>query len=114
MTDLRERVTRAIRSWTLTDETAGHIADAAIAEVLAWRPMSEAPRDGSEIDLRSPSVGRVTNSYWWEGHWYFRRPTWDRTGLLPMGRWGESLLPDDVSHWMPPPPPPETPEGGEG
>ena len=54
-----------------------------------WRPISTAPKDGSEIliwDNRGRDWGIMDFAYWWEGDWHI--PAYDSKATNP-------------THWMP-------------
>jgi Lar family restriction alleviation protein len=58
-----------------------------------WRPISEAPRDGTRVMVFDPTLngGFVCTARFWEGHW-----------------WGHSIGLDEMfpTKWQPLPPPP--------
>lgn len=66
---------------------------AAVVAALApqWQPIESAPKDGTEVDLWHPKLGRITGS------------NWDAY----MERWTILCAPDGPTHFMLPPAPPE-------
>lgn len=75
----------------------------------AWRPMSEAPMDGTRIDLLYPYPrGRQIGCYWetdgpLKGHWVRREPKWKEV-LLPDDQWDYVILFNmQPLFWMPAP-----------
>lgn len=58
-----------------------------------WQPIEKAPKDGTEVDLWHPKLGRITGS------------NWDTY----MERWTILCDPEGPTHYMLPPAPPEVP-----
>jgi len=56
-----------------------------------WQPIESAPKDGTEIDLWHPKLGRITGSHW----------------DAYMERWTILCDPEGPTHFMLPPAPPE-------
>jgi|SRR6185437_14096857 len=56
-----------------------------------WKPIESAPKDGTEIDLWHPKLGRITGSYW----------------DAYMERWTILCDPEGPTHFMLPLAPPE-------
>ena len=79
---------------------------------MDWQPIETAPGDGTEIDLWSPSRGRLADCYWGmeTGDGFGSEPKgpgWVREDCDVTGYWHYSLIePFDVTHWMTPPAPP--------
>lgn len=75
-----------------------------------WRPISEAPKDGTKIDLLFPDPrGRTIDCFWDEigPGWFWRTPTWENGELLPESKWNMSCYPNmEPTHWQPLPSPP--------
>ena len=61
------------------------------ADAAAWRPISEAPRDGTTILLYDDHLDRM------EAGWTFEGDLWQPTGMPHK---------QSINHWMPLPPPP--------
>lgn len=68
-------------------------AAACIREMVEWRPIETAPRDGTEVMLRTRD-GLLSCS------WDWTQNEWSSSWL------GIVLLPDDPTHWLPLPPAP--------
>ncbi|KXV12594.1 hypothetical protein [Gluconobacter oxydans] len=97
MTDPRvEAAARAVKDAMLRQgksPDARDLAQAAIkaADAVAWRPISEAPRDGTTILLYDDHLDRM------EAGWTFEGDLWQPTGMPHK---------QSINHWMPLPPPP--------
>lgn len=96
------------------EEQAGYLADSIIslfpspsprlAEGVGWRPIDEAPRDGTPIDIwvKGFPDRRVVNMKWDEHEWGFRNVQDPEQG------WMED---EEPTHWQPLPEPPTQEEG---
>ena len=80
MTDLRKRVGDAMQA--TKPRANGHVMfedvrDAAIRAVLAWAPMTSAPKDGSPVLLSDGYDAAVCTWHkggWWKGESRFKDP----------------------------------------
>ena len=70
----------------------------AAAGTVLWRPISEAPRDGTTILLYDDRLDRM------EAGWTFEGDLWQPTGMPHK---------QSINHWMPLPPPPVMGGGDE-
>ena len=100
MTDLVERIAMAIRDVefpdAVVDDNFRKAARAAIVECFKWRPIEEAPRDGTTILACWPQQGNLMMLVWYSSVQGF----WLRTGREP-------VIPMQATHWMPIPKPPK-------
>ncbi len=91
---------------TTDNATAEEVIRAALTAALTsiWRPIEEAPRDGTPVDLWSPEHGgRLTN-------YRFRKITKDNTFFEPVN--GGYTCVREPTHFMPLPAPPAAVGGG--
>jgi hypothetical protein len=98
------------RNWTCTcgdDETAMNLIAqmaACIREMVEWRPIETAPRDGTRVLLFSvPNEVPSLRPHIADGYWKAS------TGLMAPGLWmlGQSVGPSFCpTHWLPLPPAP--------
>ena len=107
MSDLRERVARAISVAELGHDGDWRAylneTDAAIAEVLRWLPMETAPRTTKTILVWCPERQNTHAVYWRDG-----KPE----GWCFAGSGVVRVVTEEPTDWMTLPPPPA--EGGEG
>jgi hypothetical protein len=92
-----EHITSCLGNFTnLWDSSPEDAATRWNRRAPGWRPISEAPRDGTRVMVFDPTLngGFVCTARFWEGHW-----------------WGHSIGLDEMfpTKWQPLPPPP-----GEG
>lgn len=84
------------------------MATAAIAAMEAWRPIEEAPRDGTEILAAIPK---------WNSPGHYQRVVWWEDSLMAWVDGSADSLGDpyteEPTHWKPLPVPPIPPHGGE-
>lgn len=79
----------------------------------AWRPMSEAPKDGTSVDLWCGEMGREPDCYWGlpehtcgeagsycDSDWHSLKPGWVN------GTFNHTISAEEASHWRPLPDPP--------
>ena len=113
MTDTDPRVEAAARALAEVDDRVWSQMNAALredwrrwarnaiaaADRAAWRPISEAPKDGTRITL-AVAGGRVWPQCWWR-----------KMQRVP-DRWESFIgrVPINPTHWMPLPSPPESSE----
>lgn len=71
-------------------------------ERMSWQPIETAPKDGTEIDLWSPVIGRLENA-----KWGVKRQAWMDWGVDGFGGVGWCAVGYKVTHWMPLPNPPK-------
>lgn len=81
---------------------AAHILDKA----TGWRPIADAPKDGSRILIYSPNASRAVREVSWSIPYEGATDGWWATPHGPQGR-GYTILPESPTHWQPLPPPPE-------
>lgn len=111
---LRERVADAINIrlhqafYSALSCACDELADAAIAEVMAWRPIETAPKDSRIMLYRptSPSdIAKVVAGKWDSDKWASKpRPYWSHDLGHLMGKQEERKC--APTHWMPLPSPP--------
>jgi len=80
---------------------ADQLLTAAMEDRMTWKPISSAPRDGTDILIYDAGTGSYeVSSYWTDTPRY-----WD-------GNWGDGEYEHTPTHWMPlPEPPKETDDG---
>jgi hypothetical protein len=105
MTDMVERVARAIRTCRTGERAIGPtpfdfaMARAAIAAMPGWHDISTAPKDGTRF-LGAMSDGDIETMFWTTSVW-----------VRPGGAWVNEIFRSDTrehapTHWMPLPEPP--------
>jgi hypothetical protein len=73
------------------------IASQAVPGVFAWRPIQEAPRDGTLILGRRSYADRYTGLLRYQK----RRTFWGKTSHVPLYGWNWGRDPEDQNLWSP-------------
>ena len=106
------------RAWQSPAESVETLVTAKLVNALMssqeppdqWRPIHEAPRDGTHVDLYIHGIGRVPDAYWEQG---VAPETLQRVGHAWTNKRGVVVGGGSATHWRYPPPPPEPKPGGE-
>jgi hypothetical protein len=106
--DIRDELAEIIRSGAVDDIGYGQIADRILARfhVAEWRPIEEASKDGTPVDLWvKPLAGssyRLADMRWVDDGW------------RSISEWGDIAMGETLTplFWMPLPPDP-TPRSGD-
>ena len=85
-------------------EFAKHTLDKA----TGWRPIADAPKDGSTILIYSPNASRAVREVSWSIPYEGATDGWWATPHGPQGR-RYTILPESPTHWKPLPPTPHCP-----
>lgn len=78
---------------------ADQLLTAAMEDRMTWKPISSAPRDGTDVLTYSAIGGYEISRYWRSAPGYWR------------GNWGDGEYEHFPTHWMPLEPPKETDDG---
>ena len=81
-------------------------AQHSVEKANGWRPIADAPKDGSTILIYSPNASRAVREVSWSIPYEGATDGWWATPHGPQGR-GYTILPESPTHWKPLPPPPE-------
>ena len=77
-----------------------------VDKATGWRPIADAPKDGSTILIYSPNASRAVREVSWSIPYEGATDGWWATPHGPQGR-GYTILPESPTHWKPLPPAPE-------
>lgn len=75
-------------------------------KATGWRPIADAPKDGSRMLIYLPNSRRKVQEVYWAIPYEGSTAGWWSTPHGPDGR-GYTILPESPTHWQPLPPAPE-------